>query len=82
MSDIIDFSGRKLNEEASKPKPGKWRFYIYPQADGAVDLEVQEAEGFVKFGPMFTAVTETQEDTSTILLAVANPTIKYVRKID
>lgn len=82
MADIINLNGEKISKEDSGPKSGKWRFYIYPQQDGAQDLDEQEAEGWVKFGPMFTAVTEGPEDTSTVVLAVATATIKYVRKLD
>lgn len=84
MSDIIDFSGRKISggEDNNKPRKGIWRFHIYPQVDGSDELDIQEAEGFIKFGPLFTAVTETNEDTSAIIFACATPTIKYVRRLD
>lgn len=78
--DVINFEGRR-QEAAAKTLPGKYEIHLYPQAEGEKS-EVQVAEGFLKFAPMFIAVTDSADEPSSMLLGVASQIVKMIKKVD
>jgi len=85
MSDVIDFKSRNKTTEV-KVKPGKFQFHLF--TSGATDKEgnelpgeVQQAEGYLKFGPQFIAVVDGPEDTASVVFAIQTPAVKYVKKV-
>lgn len=96
MSDdkIIDFASRIrggqassnddgpfIPEKKSGPEAGLYEFNMYGTEAEPMPAPVF-AEGYLKFGPHFIAVTEGPEPESTILLAVQTGAVKFLQRVD
>ena len=97
MSDdkIIDFMSRTRNgnqtpsnddgpfvtEKKSGPEGGLYEFHLYGTEADPVPAPVF-AEGYLKFGPHFIAVTEGPEPESTILFAAQTNVVKFLQRVD
>lgn len=86
---VIDFNSRGKVPPGTSPKivKGNYEFHFHPSgvqdpAGNTVEGEVVSAQGYLKFGPQFIAVVDSDEDVATVLFAVATPMVKYVKKLD
>lgn len=91
---VVDFAGmreRLMSGEDTSPKqivvdptenvkPGKFEIHIHPQGEG-FDEVVEVAEGWIKFGAQFIAVTDLHDDASNVLFAIPTHLVRYIKRL-
>ncbi len=82
----------QLSDHRDKPKgpvpaptvPGPlkahWELHLH-QTSPEAPVEVLIGEGYLKFGPAFTAIVEGPEDSSPPFVAVSSSMVKYIKRI-
>lgn len=81
---VIPFRSKNTDATPAKaagPEAGIYEFHLYGSESDPIPLPVV-AEGYLKFGPAFIAVTEGPEDVSTIIFAAQTNVVKYLERVE
>ena len=95
MSDdkIIDFASRINKNQSPSNDSGPFEARVEGPIEGIYEFNLYGtdsepspapvfAEGFLKFGPQFIAVTDGPEIESTILFAAQTAVVKYLQRVE